>query len=108
MTSLTLWKMPLPCWISNAKWSGKLLTLAAAALSPQHSVWLTLSIVKFRARYQKIRINPELKVWIYERSFLILYTKPYEVLYQDRKSTRLNSSHVKISYAVFCLKKKKK
>src|SRR5690349_22527070 len=27
---------------------------------------------------------------------------------QDRKSTRLNSSHVEISYAVFCLKKKKK
>src|SRR3989442_12758457 len=26
---------------------------------------------------------------------------------QDRKSTRLNSSHVRISYAVFCLKKKK-
>src|SRR5690606_41758554 len=28
--------------------------------------------------------------------------------YVDRKSTRLNSSHVKISYAVFCLKKKKR
>src|SRR5439155_18256552 len=27
--------------------------------------------------------------------------------HQDRKSTRLNSSHVAISYAVFCLKKKK-
>src|SRR5690625_6731839 len=27
---------------------------------------------------------------------------------KDRKSTRLNSSHVAISYAVFCLKKKKK
>src|SRR3989442_8196967 len=27
---------------------------------------------------------------------------------KDRKSTRLNSSHVRISYAVFCLKKKKK
>src|SRR5690554_2884672 len=27
--------------------------------------------------------------------------------YGDRKSTRLNSSHVRISYAVFCLKKKK-
>src|SRR5436853_3629335 len=27
---------------------------------------------------------------------------------QDRKSTRLNSSHLGISYAVFCLKKKKK
>src|SRR5690606_42155286 len=32
----------------------------------------------------------------------ILHGKPL-----DRKSTRLNSSHVKISYAVFCLKKKK-
>src|SRR5947209_9012432 len=29
-------------------------------------------------------------------------------LRQDRKSTRLNSSHANISYAVFCLKKKKK
>src|SRR3712207_8401160 len=29
-------------------------------------------------------------------------------LAQDRKSTRLNSSHANISYAVFCLKKKKK
>src|SRR5438309_4214292 len=30
------------------------------------------------------------------------------VLHQDRKSTRLNSSHSSISYAVFCLKKKNK
>src|SRR5690606_41224395 len=30
------------------------------------------------------------------------------VMEEDRKSTRLNSSHVKISYAVFCLKKKKR
>src|SRR5690349_25119022 len=30
------------------------------------------------------------------------------LLPRDRKSTRLNSSHVEISYAVFCLKKKKK
>src|SRR5437868_7604242 len=29
-------------------------------------------------------------------------------IFADRKSTRLNSSHVSISYAVFCLKKKKK
>src|SRR5690606_41415228 len=33
------------------------------------------------------------------------YNRAY---WSDRKSTRLNSSHVKISYAVFCLKKKKK
>src|SRR5690554_7138714 len=31
-----------------------------------------------------------------------------QVRLEDRKSTRLNSSHVRISYAVFCLKKKKK
>src|SRR5690554_7786782 len=29
------------------------------------------------------------------------------ILLKDRKSTRLNSSHVRISYAVFCLKKKR-
>src|SRR5437870_6929255 len=33
---------------------------------------------------------------------------PVFLLLTDRKSTRLNSSHVAISYAVFCLKKKKK
>src|SRR3989442_8145419 len=32
---------------------------------------------------------------------------PGEHARRDRKSTRLNSSHVRISYAVFCLKKKK-
>src|SRR3712207_7316007 len=32
---------------------------------------------------------------------------PCHVSPQDRKSTRLNSSHANISYAVFCLKKKK-
>src|SRR5690625_6434311 len=37
-----------------------------------------------------------------------LFTKPlYNYTLEDRKSTRLNSSHVAISYAVFCLKKKK-
>src|SRR5690606_41960082 len=34
-------------------------------------------------------------------------TRPVPGRDRDRKSTRLNSSHVKISYAVFCLKKKK-
>src|SRR5690625_6118352 len=33
---------------------------------------------------------------------------PWDALRRDRKSTRLNSSHVAISYAVFCLKKKNK
>src|SRR3712207_7357417 len=33
--------------------------------------------------------------------------EPHHALLVDRKSTRLNSSHANISYAVFCLKKKK-
>src|SRR5690348_17938672 len=33
---------------------------------------------------------------------------PLRLVREDRKSTRLNSSHPSISYAVFCLKKKKK
>src|SRR5690242_21629054 len=33
---------------------------------------------------------------------------PVRGFFADRKSTRLNSSHMSISYAVFCLKKKKK
>src|SRR5690554_3567692 len=39
---------------------------------------------------------------------LLLYLIKRQNLDIDRKSTRLNSSHVRISYAVFCLKKKKK
>src|SRR5438034_7859098 len=34
--------------------------------------------------------------------------RPWATSQKDRKSTRLNSSHTVISYAVFCLKKKKK
>src|SRR3712207_8604553 len=36
----------------------------------------------------------------------LLGTEEVVVVMQDRKSTRLNSSHANISYAVFCLKKK--
>src|SRR3712207_6911270 len=35
----------------------------------------------------------------------LFYTKVLGEIYKDRKSTRLNSSHANISYAVFCLKK---
>src|SRR5690625_6957464 len=39
--------------------------------------------------------------------FILLEQMFDERMYKDRKSTRLNSSHVAISYAVFCLKNKK-
>src|SRR5436309_8935750 len=34
---------------------------------------------------------------------IVVNGKPIKIFAEDRKSTRLNSSHVKISYAVFCL-----
>src|SRR5690606_41253570 len=51
----------------------------------------------------------------YNDNFIIVKQRPIDIdttvyyiidINKDRKSTRLNSSHVKISYAVFCLKKK--
>src|SRR5947208_6709958 len=42
-----------------------------------------------------------------KRDAAVLSVGPRYVLREDRKSTRLNSSHQIISYAVFCLKKKK-
>src|SRR5690349_23864443 len=41
------------------------------------------------------------------KRFVARHPRPFTVVADpDRKSTRLNSSHVEISYAVFCLKKK--
>src|SRR5207249_10627158 len=40
-------------------------------------------------------------------NLLAAHIKRFRLSARDRKSTRLNSSHVSISYAVFCLKKKK-
>src|SRR2546428_7844256 len=50
---------------------------------------------------QKIYTMTKLRAGIQKRGGI-------HALRQDRKSTRLNSSHDQISYAVFCLKKKKK
>src|SRR5690625_5364961 len=44
---------------------------------------------------------------IYDVPFIKLKKSERKLLREDRKSTRLNSSHVAITYAVFCLKKKK-
>src|SRR5690606_39430685 len=53
---------------------------------------------------QLIRFRAQLPVFVQQLLGLIVQLLDF----LDRKSTRLNSSHVKISYAVFCLKKKKK
>src|SRR5699024_12393707 len=70
-------------------------TRRSSDLSLQRTMYLPLYLEKTylqylpKALYVLNHLNPDL-----------IYT-------EDRKSTRLNSSHVSISYAVFCLKKKK-
>src|SRR5215213_11059769 len=48
-----------------------------------------------------------LAVEVWRRRDVLLFVWPSASEERDRKSTRLNSSHTVISYAVFCLKKKK-
>src|SRR5690349_23236137 len=67
------------------------------------SAAVTSTSEKFRAAQFIIIFLPNMMMNCAARNFsLVLVTAA------DRKSTRLNSSHVEISYAVFCLKKKKK
>src|SRR3989442_2637777 len=51
----------------------------------------------------EMRLRKQLRYKPAEQQWLTAFS----VNLADRKSTRLNSSHVRISYAVFCLKKKK-
>src|SRR3712207_4035077 len=75
---------------------------------------LSLNMVKYkpqplkRVYIEKVGTNKKRPLGIptmYDRAMQALYALALE---PDRKSTRLNSSHANISYAVFCLKKKNK
>src|SRR5690606_41516573 len=55
---------------------------------------------KRQPKLEKLKLNAIEQMMAFETSKGIICSMA------DRKSTRLNSSHVKISYAVFCLKKK--
>src|SRR2546426_2309360 len=50
---------------------------------------------------------PEVRRLLGRLLFPLSHSAPAVLAWSDRKSTRLNSSHLVISYAVFCLKKKK-
>src|SRR5690554_7468094 len=98
---------------------GKLLVTSALALSLVACVTVTESRITKKASPEKAVENyTELGLGYLERNRPDLARKRIEKALSidskyapandtDRKSTRLNSSHVRISYAVFCLKKKK-
>src|SRR2546427_9269250 len=74
------------------------------------SLWVTdvvadrLAAVRQRYEVRSGNDNGEAAAWA---DVVILAVKPQDDHVRDRKSTRLNSSHSQISYAVFCLKNKK-
>src|SRR5699024_9369214 len=53
-----------------------------------------------------LEISKKLQHYLQQSGALVYLTREKDEDLSDRKSTRLNSSHVSISYAVFCLKKK--
>src|SRR2546430_13223103 len=64
---------------------------------------LTLARAGQPARHQHFLVRDG------ERAVRVVeHERHFRHVHRDRKSTRLNSSHSQISYAVFCLKKKKK
>src|SRR5690349_17434010 len=102
-----------------------LFVLLAIALFSFHIYWAKYAAErneKFQQlSYKDLRVRrlseSTLRGWILDRSGRIDQPLAYYKRdssgsirreYPDRKSTRLNSSHVEISYAVFCLKKKKR
>ena len=79
-------------------------------LEAENSIWKENTLMLQRSLdelKQEFRDREELQqVQTMQQTILQLSAQVAEL--QDRKSTRLNSSHQIISYAVFCLKKKKK
>src|SRR2546430_9128997 len=57
--------------------------------------------------YTTLFRSPNLQVREQGNTVTVAYDGQPRYVFPDRKSTRLNSSHSQISYAVFCLKKKK-
>src|SRR5690625_194669 len=89
---------------------GMVLALGAGALSflspcvlpifPAYLSYITGISVKELNEHQNTKIRGKLL------SHSVFFLLGVSLIFIDRKSTRLNSSHVAISYAVFCLKKK--
>src|SRR2546430_11916339 len=78
-----------------------------STLFPYTTLFRSLAVDAER-RGQPLGLGPPegLRAWAHVKLHPLTYER-LELVDEDRKSTRLNSSHSQISYAVFCLKKKK-
>src|SRR5690625_6048190 len=74
----------------------KTIDLLREMLSNEEKIEKTQSITVEVSDLEEYRINLAVRAFTKREDY-------WDVYYKDRKSTRLNSSHVAISYAVFCL-----
>src|SRR2546430_4050937 len=87
----------------------RLLVLLVAVLAQGPVAWWTPELAFAVKRVGSVAISPDGRWAAVEVSEPLMEAEPSEwrtSVYLDRKSTRLNSSHSQISYAVFCLEKK--
>src|SRR5690554_7292405 len=74
------------------------------------TLFFLIAINEFCNLYNVKKMYGYIVALFFASSLYFIHNSPLNSLFLivlDRKSTRLNSSHVRISYAVFCLKKKK-
>src|SRR5256885_4135763 len=102
---LPSWVMP---WMNSSLLEGETIRMhAKIRLAQQGTTQATCQGARrpatscLRKSFKKVRAHRQNRCQQAKPAFYLLYKR-------DRKSTRLNSSHLVISYAVFCLKKKKK
>src|SRR5690554_283889 len=81
----------------------ELLILVSSIIIICYSVLFLFPVFILQANYSKYNKKTEL---VLLKDYIIINNETIQLDSIDRKSTRLNSSHVRISYAVFCLKKK--
>src|SRR3712207_7651849 len=74
------------------------------------TAWETLTVPWYGGETAKVEAATGTALWYHpgEPTVALRWVLLRDPAAQDRKSTRLNSSHANISYAVFCLKKKSK
>src|SRR5437868_9737826 len=84
----------------------------ASSMMPRKRAWASASSLYYTTSYKSLpsfptRRSSDLRILIDEVQYVPADRFTFAIgVRGDRKSTRLNSSHVSISYAVFCLKKK--
>src|SRR5690606_40296671 len=100
----TMYMLTMPPFTKSAAWRSRISACAPAQPIHQRIQLGKATLGKFGFFIQDIAAIDQLGMrvrGVQRLHFVVAHRK------RDRKSTRLNSSHVKISYAVFCLKKKK-